>query len=461
MEGNCDRKDDYEHEARKIELEQQILDVQARRLGLEEKRIELEIKKLELDKLKNSTKKNTPQANRASAAMGTEKLDNHRKVVVERPEKNVNHHQEIASRTKAKSRKAPTEILSSSVALPTKKAQVCLLSSDDTRANDGGTSDIVPSGVQHQLERQDLSISVSTNTATADDKAPTKEQSRLAPQQDEQRQQEFNGKTVENTELDSTDETNIDGSPDDIGYLLLEDCEVNLLPTKERLKRSVWMDCELCDDNDQPLLVEGNDCCTRGEVIVRCDKTLRLTNAPRFDGSVQDMHHHSSKCGAACTRTGKRSDASLLLGLALSCRDVGHVRISSVRIMFRDVDGPNTPTQRCRAALLVSFSGLDEMAAGASFSPGRKKRTISKALPPATQLLLSLVRSDWDQLTMKQEELKRPIKLSENSTHHFDQNGKLRRSLVPFFPPKLSLEEVSRDGFCLRSLHSMDRCNVL
>jgi len=62
-------RDAYEPEARKIELEQEILRIRSKQLSLEEQRIKLELKKLELKKLelKKSSQKNTRNS-RSSAS---------------------------------------------------------------------------------------------------------------------------------------------------------------------------------------------------------------------------------------------------------------------------------------------------------------------------------------------------------------------------------------------------------
>jgi hypothetical protein len=114
-------------------------------------------------------------------------------------------------------------------------------------------------------------------------------------------------------------------SNDEVGYLLLEDCE--LLLNAEGLEREQWLNVEFRraeevkgDTNDA--VVEG-DVCPRGSIIIERNdddgSRLKLENWPRFDGTMKDVPH-SSRCAPCCkVRQGNRSDAPLLVGLAMAC----------------------------------------------------------------------------------------------------------------------------------------------
>lgn len=222
----------------------------------------------------------------------------------------------------------------------------------------------------------------------------------------------------------------LDESGEEVGFLLLEDCE--LIFDHRPLERNKWLDVVFrdVDARDQ----DDVDCCLRGSVVLGSEdiidgsKQLFLVNSTRFDGTILDVPH-STRCPSCCTlRETNRSDSALILGLAMSCQDQGHIRIETIQVMLRisaeasgqDDDDETSPD---RIAFLITFS--------MPWLVQTKTRGKQKAMPPSTQLLFSLMRSDWEYLSSS---------MRSDSVQKFQSDGTLRKDSL--FPSKLSLEEL-------------------
>lgn len=215
---------------------------------------------------------------------------------------------------------------------------------------------------------------------------------------------------------------------DEVGYLLLEDCEL-LLTEKSNLETEEWLGVDFKS-------VLGNhgedesDICTRGNVVLEQhkDSLVLLNTLPRFDGTMQDVVHSSRRCPSCCASPKKtnRSDASLLLGLAMTCQEHGHIAIETMQVLLFECSDKNDveKSDTVRAAFLVTFSmpWLE-----------KEKKGKQKAMPPSTQLLFALLRSDWDYLDS-------PLPTTKRSRQHFRSDGSLFEETL--FPSKLSLEEL-------------------
>ncbi|KAI2504755.1 hypothetical protein MHU86_9691 [Fragilaria crotonensis] len=184
---------------------------------------------------------------------------------------------------------------------------------------------------------------------------------------------------------------------------------------------------------------------------------LILGSTTRFDGTMEDARH-SSSCPPCC-RDGhaNRSDPSLLLGLAMTCQELRHIHIETIQLrmntgpidMEKDDDiaphkdddiaphkdddiaphkdddiAPHNDDDIAprKVAFLITFS-MPLLVEG--------RRGKLKALPSATQLLLSIMRSDWEYLSSG---------MGFEATRRFQDGGELRRDT--FFPPNMSLEEL-------------------
>jgi hypothetical protein len=261
---------------------------------------------------------------------------------------------------------------------------------------------------------------------------------------------------------DSSDAENGSSSKEnaEVGFLFLDECEVFVLsplsanPNAMNIENR-WLDLNfLKEDNNasKPTWTFASEECSHCKVVLRpfhgepesegwC---LALEGAgPRFDGTIEGSRPDGTLC-TCTTRRKQRSDAALILGLALTCQEMGHIHIQNSRIALRDTDATESEAA-VEAAIFLSFS-IPEMTTSEqtkSNSPTKrrqssKRRFISdsaKPLPPATQLLLSLMRSDWKSIDVK---LRYPEKIwGIQST----RSRMLTRKL-PFFPPKISLEEV-------------------
>lgn len=182
---------------------------------------------------------------------------------------------------------------------------------------------------------------------------------------------------------------------------------------------------------------------------------LDMNNAPRFDGTINDAMHDPKRC-TSCCKGGNRSDAAMLMGLVTSCQECGCVQVRNIFIMVQRQQNQNNSDEEsysktnnssavgtCRVALLITFAtphlmanGSDTMLQPRSQTSNnlRSTRTLAptKTLPPSSQLLLAIVRSDWDRLYEQMEDVKQ-VRVNKN------------QQPTTLFPPVISLEEVRSD----------------
>jgi hypothetical protein len=285
----------------------------------------------------------------------------------------------------------------------------------------------------------------------------------------------------------------LDANHHESGFLFLEDCEVSLRGSRQTLKAKEndsdapsssnptgrWIPCHLpnkarVEEEELPQNQHSQACCPHCRLTLQWHQSENLSSTepecsvlaaeptPRFDGTTMDLKPDENIC-TCDERLRQRSDGALLLGLALTCQAMGHIEIRSVEVFLRNDRskrrGANTPSSGVsageneyqRAVLLITVSipeignRLQQQGSPSGKSSRRKTQSApkrrrfisnsSKPLPPATQLLLSILRSDWnffDQVRKHPELLSR-ARVDESSSHS--------RSLG-LFPSKLSLDEV-------------------
>lgn len=229
---------------------------------------------------------------------------------------------------------------------------------------------------------------------------------------------------------------------EEVGYLLLKECDLLLLGT-QCPSRGQWLDIDFRqpmeeEENADTNKTDENNVCTRGTVIIENedgggDARLKLKNFPRFDGTMKDVPH-SSQCPSCCSMKQKnRSDASLLLGVAMTCQDNGHIQIETMQIMLgcavnaKEASNRSSVVGNQKASFLVTFS-VAWLNRNTKFQQGRQK-----VMPPSTQLLFALLRSDWDYLSSSSM-------TREKSIRRFRSGGLLDQET--FFPSVMSLEEL-------------------
>lgn len=256
------------------------------------------------------------------------------------------------------------------------------------------------------------------------------------------------------------------------GFLFLPDCEISLLQKNEELSKHP--PAALCDswapiqiptfgkDVEEP--TTDATCGTAG-VCSHCHLTVQyqedpfeislLNPTPRFDGHASSIKPSSDLCTCQ-ERFKRRSDGALLVGLALMCAELGHVQIRSIEVLVKRLPRVSTRdysenetlssvTQECsnstvRASLIITLY-IPEMNLSSSQKrqgQGRRSRrrfitSSSKALPEATQSLLSMFRSDWEFYESLQKDPRDLCRSVSKDTH---------RESVPFFPSALALDEV-------------------
>ena len=253
------------------------------------------------------------------------------------------------------------------------------------------------------------------------------------------------------------DERTIDSTStgdDELGFLFLEDCDVAIVSGKLKETNSAgsasldlygkWLPVCNLDKSEN----DSQDACPHCRLNLQTagdnsHSVLAVGPTPRFDGTTSDLKPDERLC--TCNEKLKqRSDGALLLGLALTCHDMENIVIRSVQVLLRNVKG--TP----RGSLVITLS-IPEVTClpKQNYSPNKKasqklsnaglqkRRFISKSakpLPPATQLLLSVLQSDWDFLD---HVLEHPEILTKKRTERLHSS-----QLLSFFPSKLSLDAV-------------------
>jgi hypothetical protein len=219
-----------------------------------------------------------------------------------------------------------------------------------------------------------------------------------------------------------------EGSHTELGYVLLEHAAVRLLPSQDcgsttSIHPNVWYNVKLCsgkDDGGKPAETPG-DSCTRCEVSMQSipdDKSVGLfwdsvlpLNAPML------ASHSWKRCGCR-----EKSDAAIALGLLKYLH--GDVHVKECRVLFLD-----DSLQHVAMVISLSFPLLSLTKTGGRSLVGTRT---CKPLSNDWQLLLTTIRSDWDQLEKLMKSLEDP-KVSQS-------RGQRRRTTL--FPPRLSMEEL-------------------
>jgi len=264
------------------------------------------------------------------------------------------------------------------------------------------------------------------------------------------------------------------------GFLFLPDCEIQFLSgqktslcTSDSFWDSSWWPVSFstssfdrrgtvevkessCCDSERYL-----ECCPHCYLAVECrddgslESSLSLVEpSPRFDGRIVDVKPIQALCTCQ-ERLHQRTDGALLVGLALTCQELGHVQIHSIEVMFKvpptldhetssGVHQSRPSSRNLRGSLTITIS-IPEVQTRQSYH-GHQDRTTKrrymtnsmKPLPPSTQLLLSLLRTDWKFLESIKTYPQRPIH------HPSPPLEMIRRQPLPLFPSDLALDEVYR-----------------
>jgi hypothetical protein len=173
-----------------------------------------------------------------------------------------------------------------------------------------------------------------------------------------------------------------------------------------------------------------------------------LAGGPRYDGSIQDVKPSSKDC--RCTyRPRQRSDAALMVGVALASHDIGHFNIRSIKVgrqppsLLMSSQG-SSQMKKQKVTILVTFSCLEivrKQTRNGAIEQRARRRFITnsaKSFPSSTQLLLCLMSSDWKAYDAKITNLTRKNHLQDE-----DEVARQRKkSSVSFFPSQLTLQNV-------------------
>jgi hypothetical protein len=176
---------------------------------------------------------------------------------------------------------------------------------------------------------------------------------------------------------------------------------------------------------------------------------LDWEQVPPFHGTMADLFSvikglpsAASACSCPGSAKAKRSDAALVAGLLVACRE--QVTVVHCRVLFREekqvallftLAFPHLQLPTSAANTVTTQpSILAQPQPSASPKSNTRSRQASKPLHPALQLLLSLVRSDWGQLeVLEQRLLHRAV---------FDDARPSRKKKPALFPSKLALGEI-------------------
>ena len=227
------------------------------------------------------------------------------------------------------------------------------------------------------------------------------------------------------------------------GYLLLEECELRLHHGGDQVPDSEWFDVKVTDSPSSRFhdasTNDMEDCCHCQLLVVQVDPSCKVLNivGSRFDGTIPDVKPARARC--RCQPQRQRADAALLVGLALTCQELGHISRTRVRLILHGQRKLqySTASRRRKASMYITFHISEILQQFNSHFTPTVRQFISnspKILPPSTQLLLSLIRSDWDYLDAFIVRKQSDAAISETRT---------RRNKRPqLFPSKLSLDEV-------------------
>ncbi|KAL3916116.1 MAG: hypothetical protein SGILL_005327, partial [Bacillariaceae sp.] len=172
-----------------------------------------------------------------------------------------------------------------------------------------------------------------------------------------------------------------------------------------------------------------------------------FADGPRFDGTIHDTKPSASRCRCKSHKLRQRSDAALMVGAALSSHDLGQFAIQTIKVGTQSVSSavPGSPLRKAKATILITFTCVEihrkPTINGACQQRGVRRylTNSSKPFPPSTQLLMSLVRSDWEYYDATMSRI-------INGTGRKDEGGSDRAtsdrrvSTVSFFPSKMTLE---------------------
>lgn len=264
------------------------------------------------------------------------------------------------------------------------------------------------------------------------------------------------------------------------GFLLLENCDLFLdgdyedgtrstydeLPLRTQQQEYEWIPVTLpqTDDTNESAPDSHSSWCSHCHAPIHIqtndleDPTTRKSSArdttfpgkkarfvgrlPQFDGTVGNCIPDKDLC--TCDMHGeerRRSDVALLAGLAFSVQAFGHIQISSIQILPAP-DSWLGQKERIKGSICICFDVREiqpSMGTKSSQSKSRQQprkflAASSKALPYATQTLLSIMRTDW-------------IALDELVASHVTRTktasiARARTLSLPLFPTKLTLEAV-------------------
>jgi hypothetical protein len=173
-----------------------------------------------------------------------------------------------------------------------------------------------------------------------------------------------------------------------------------------------------------------------------------LAGGPRYDGSIQNTKPNTKDCRCKF-RPRQRSDAALMLGVALASHDLGHFKIQSIKV-GRQPPAVRMSGQRCsqlkkeKATILVTFTCLEivrKATKNGDIEQRAKSRFITNSpwpLHSCTQLLLCLMSSDWKDYDAKISNLTCKKHLQDED----EVARRRKKSSLSFFPSKMTLEKV-------------------
>ena len=287
------------------------------------------------------------------------------------------------------------------------------------------------------------------------------------------------------------------------GYVMLDDCSVliNCCGTNsegDAIVTGKWIDIEVTNQKDTKKSGEGMEMEDNHKGLDhpssrhRSDLVLQTQNSStggrgltmdsslvaRFDGTLMDAKSippsspaSGSIKNADYANDENRSDAALVIGLVLGCQDMGLVGITRCRIALHGREDTmsshrqNSMMIQCRYRASIVVTLAIDMGAIRSFAPSAKsnakqpakkrvRRSSSSAssssrsprkgrgkgeLPSPVQLLLSMMRCDWNRMNLHMEtKLLEPKCVVDDGEE--DNENVVRKATI--FPKAITLDEL-------------------
>lgn len=241
----------------------------------------------------------------------------------------------------------------------------------------------------------------------------------------------------------------------ELGYLLLESTPIRILAGESEIEGSkeqehwlpkTWYNLKLVDDSGSKSHVEmPEDDYQTGNLGVfpgEPNGTLHLPWELVRSVDSPPPPQSTRQCVADSTQM---SDGAMLFGLLKYLRY--DVCVVQCRVLFLDFS-----CQHAALYVTLAFPHLSRTTSGKMSLLGSRT---AKNLSDGMQLLLSLIRSDWDEFEQRIAAL-----ANSSLVHESDHQASVEKPTTTLFPPRLSMEELYRRIRTSHFDHEQSRMNL-